>query len=102
MQREKSPYEVLKLSKDAQRGEIKKTYFELVKQYTPERDAEKFKEIRAAYEKLRDPKTRIRTDVFHFNDPFGEFRFNEKEDDYDLGVYPDDLLAAMEESRLKL
>lgn len=102
MSKERSPYEILRISKDARGGEVKKSYFELVRQHTPEKDADKFKEIRAAYEKLRDPKTRMRTDVFHFNDPFGGFKFSEKEDDYDLNIYPDDLLAAMEEEWLKL
>lgn len=102
MKDDKSPYEILKISKHTEKSEIKKTYFELIKKYNPEKESDKFKEIRTAYEKLRDPKSRIEVDIFHFNDPFGEFKFTEKDDDYDLNIYIDDLLTALEENLVNL
>lgn len=47
-------YEVLGISPEASQGEIKKAYFKLVRQYSPEKDPEKFREIRAAYEGLKN------------------------------------------------
>jgi len=55
-------YEVLGVSKGADKGEIKKAYFKLAKEYHPDRNkdnpeaADKFKEATAAYEVLSDPK----------------------------------------------
>lgn len=45
-------YEILGVSRDADEKEIKKAYFKLVRQFSPEKDPEKFKEIREAYEYL--------------------------------------------------
>ncbi len=47
-------YEVLGVSPEASQSEIKKAYFKLVRQYSPEKDPEKFREIRAAYEGLKN------------------------------------------------
>jgi len=63
-------YEVLGVSKGADKGEIKKAYFELAKQYHPDRNkdnpeaAEKFKEATAAYEVLSDPKQKEMYDSY--------------------------------------
>ncbi len=46
-------YKILGLKPGASQGEIKKAYFKLVRQYSPEKDAEKFQEIRQAYEQLQ-------------------------------------------------
>lgn len=45
-------YEILGVAKDADEKAIKKAYFRLVKKFSPEKDPEKFKEIREAYEYL--------------------------------------------------
>ncbi len=45
-------YEILGVAKDADEKAIKKAYFKLVKKFSPEKEPEKFKEIRAAYEYL--------------------------------------------------
>lgn len=50
----KSYYKVLGLTEEATEHEIKKAYFKLVRQYSPETDPEKFQEIREAYECLKD------------------------------------------------
>ena len=58
------PYRVLGLPVTATQAEIKRTYFALIRQYPPETEAEKFKLIRAAYEKLKDTRRRVETDIF--------------------------------------
>jgi hypothetical protein len=49
------PFAVLKLSPDAGEAEIRSRYLELVKQFPPETDPDKFREVRAAYEAIKDP-----------------------------------------------
>lgn len=56
-------YQVLELTQDATEKEIKAAFFRLVRKYTPEDHPEKFKEIRKAYETLRDPKVRANYDA---------------------------------------
>jgi len=63
------PYAVLGLERRAALSEIKRAYFELVRQYSPERDPEAFKLIRAAYEKLNSSETKNETDLFLFQAP---------------------------------
>ena len=66
----KDYYEVLGLSKDAGANEVKKAYRKLAMQYHPDKNAgdkhaeEKFKEVSAAYEVLKDPDKRSRYDQF--------------------------------------
>lgn len=48
-------YEILGISQDADPKEIKRAYFRLVRQYSPETDPERFQEIREAYEHLTAP-----------------------------------------------
>lgn len=52
--------EVLGVSADAGQKEIKKAYFKLVRQFSPEKDPERFQEIRGAYERLQQGETRDR------------------------------------------
>lgn len=56
------PYAALGLSRQATATQIKKAYFTLVRDHTPERDPEGFKRIRAAYDALRSPEARANTD----------------------------------------
>lgn len=49
------PFQLLGLPADASEAEIRARYLELVKQFSPDREPEKFREIRAAYEAARDP-----------------------------------------------
>lgn len=58
------PYRVLGLSFTATQIEIKRAYFSLIREYPPETEAEKFKLIRAAYEKIKDAQRRLETDIF--------------------------------------
>jgi hypothetical protein len=49
------PFTILGVSRDAGEVEVRARYLELVKQYPPAREPEKFREIRAAFEAARDP-----------------------------------------------
>ena len=51
-------YEVLELSFEATSSEIKRSYFRLVRKNPPEKNPEKFKSIREAYETLSDLKAK--------------------------------------------
>ena len=63
------PYRILGLPPTADQADIKRTYFGLIRQYPPETEAETFKIIRAAYEKLKDTKRRTETDIFRPQPP---------------------------------
>lgn len=58
------PYEVLGLSGEADEASVRQRYLELVRQFPPERDAERFAQIREAYDALRDPVRRMRARLF--------------------------------------
>lgn len=75
-------YEVLGVSKDASKDEIKKAYRKLARQYHPdvskeENASEKFKEAKEAYETLSDQQKRAQYDQFGHAGPnqggFGGF-----------------------------
>lgn len=50
----KNYYSTLEITKDADPAEIKKAYFKLIRRYSPEKEPDKFKEIREAYENLQN------------------------------------------------
>ena len=58
------PYAVLGLPGDSDDETIRRRYLELVRQYPPEHQPQKFAAIRAAYEALRDLNTRLRHRLF--------------------------------------
>jgi curved DNA-binding protein CbpA len=58
------PHEVLGLPADASDEAVRKRYLELVRQYSPEQNPEKFAAIRSAYESLKDRTTRLRYRLF--------------------------------------
>jgi curved DNA-binding protein CbpA len=58
------PYTVLDLPPDSPDDVIRRRYLQLVRTYTPDRAPERFAAIRAAYEKLRDPVSRLHYRVF--------------------------------------
>jgi curved DNA-binding protein CbpA len=58
------PYEVLGLTTDSDDDTIRRRYLELVRQFPPEHQPQKFAAVRAAYEALRDLNTRLRYRLF--------------------------------------
>lgn len=87
------PYAVLGLAPTATAAEIKAAYFARVRTHPPERDPEMFKRIRAAYESLRDPDKRRATDMQRL-EPWPEPTRKRRVPKLDLGVHPEDVLAA--------
>jgi curved DNA-binding protein CbpA len=63
------PYEVLRLERTADAGDIKKAYFALVREFPPEQAPEQFKRVRAAYDMLRTPEAKAVTDLFLLHPP---------------------------------
>jgi curved DNA-binding protein CbpA len=63
------PYRVLGLPPTASQVDIKQTYFALIRRHPPETEPEKFKIIRGAYEKLKDARRRVETDIFRPQPP---------------------------------
>ena len=49
------PFVLLEVSPNAGEAEVRARYLELVKKYPPEREPDKFREIRAAFEAAKDP-----------------------------------------------
>jgi curved DNA-binding protein CbpA len=58
------PYEVLGVARDADDETIRHRYLELVRQFPPDRNPEKFAAVREAYERTRDPVTRLDSQLF--------------------------------------
>ncbi len=91
----RDPYSVLGLDRQASEAEIKRAYFHLVRQFPPEREPEKFRAIRTAYEQLRDAESRAQIALFLLQPPLP--LPNRRRPSYDLSAHADDLLTlAME------
>jgi len=88
------PYAVLGLTRRASEREIKRAYFGLVREYSPETDPEAFKLIRAAYEKLRKTEVREETDLFLFQLPY-PWEPRGRRGAIDLEVHPEDIRALL-------
>jgi hypothetical protein len=86
-----NPYDVLGLPRQASETDIKRAYFQLVRQFPPERQPEKFRDIRTAYEQLRDPEHRARIDLFLVQPPPPLPK--QRRPSYDLSVHVDDLVT---------
>ena len=57
-------YLVLGLSPSAAQEEIRQRYLELIRAHPPGRDPERFQQITAAYEALKDQRSRVETAIF--------------------------------------
>ncbi len=90
-QRPLDPYAVLGIDRQAEEAEIKRAYFKLVREYSPEHAPEKFQEIRAAYEQLRAPEIRAQTDLFLLRPP--PPLPSQRRLAYDLDVHRDDIIT---------
>ena len=58
------PYEVLGLPRHAGDAEIRARYLQLVREFPPDRAPQRFAEIRAAFDELRDPVRRLEEQLF--------------------------------------
>ena len=58
------PYSVLGVARDAGEAVVRKRYLELVRAFPPDRDPERFAEVRAAFEAIRDPVQRVEDQLF--------------------------------------
>lgn len=66
-------YKILGLEEGASQQDIKKAYFKLVRQYSPESDPEKFQQIRKAYEQLKKSPQQTQGPSFSpFSSPYAE------------------------------
>lgn len=66
-------YQILGLEPGASQIEIKKAYFKLIRQHSPESDPEQFQKIREAYERLKSAGDEPEGPVFPpFSEPFAE------------------------------
>lgn len=63
-------YKVLGVEPGATPQQIKKAYFSLVRTYSPEKDPEKFREIREAYENLQKPSGETGPSFPEMTDPY--------------------------------
>lgn len=59
----RNDYEILGVSAGADQKEVKKAYFKLVRQFSPEKNPERFQEIRGAYERLTLAEAQENTEV---------------------------------------
>jgi len=84
------PYAVLGLARQADMAEIKRAYFQLVREFPPERAPERFREIRAAYELVRSPERRRQTDLFLPQPP--PPMPNRRQPSFDLAIHAEDVL----------
>jgi curved DNA-binding protein CbpA len=57
-------YLKLGLSMEASDTEIRKRYLDLVREYPPEKDPDRFQEFTMAYEAVKDERSRIRAALF--------------------------------------
>jgi curved DNA-binding protein CbpA len=88
------PYAVLGLIRGASLREIKRAYFELVREYPPEEQPDTFKIIRAAYEKLRQPEVKAETDLFLFQAP-SPWSPRKRRQKLDLDVHIEDIVMLL-------
>ena len=86
------PYSELGVARTATPAEIKQAYFGLVRAYPPEREPQKFKRIRAAYEQLRDAERRIETDMLLLQEWPASTR-KRRTPKLDLTLHREDVLA---------
>jgi len=90
------PYAVLGLVRGAAPREIKRAYFDMVRQYPPEEHPDAFKLIRAAYEKLRAPGVKAETDLFLFQPP-SPWKPRKRKGKIDLDVHAEDVWLLLQQ-----
>ncbi|MCB9139548.1 MAG: DnaJ domain-containing protein [Caldilineaceae bacterium] len=85
------PYDTLDLPRNADDEAIRKAYFQMVRRFPPEKEPEKFREIRRAYDQIRTADRRKITEIFLLQSlpPLP----NRRLPPCDLQVHPEDLLV---------
>lgn len=58
------PFDVLGVDRQSDDAAVRRRYLELVRQYPPDREPERFAAVRQAYEQLRDPVVRLESMLF--------------------------------------
>ncbi|MDQ2695853.1 MAG: J domain-containing protein [Pseudomonadota bacterium] len=64
-----NPYHVLGVPETADDETIKKAYLRKVREFPPERAAERFQAVRAAFEAVQSRRDRVRYRLFHIEPP---------------------------------
>jgi DnaJ-class molecular chaperone len=60
-------YQTLGLPSDADEAQIRSRYLQLVREFPPDRAPERFVEIRAAFDDLRNPIAQLEKKIFHLS-----------------------------------
>lgn len=92
-------YETLGIDENADEKTIKKAYFKLIRKYSPEKDPERFQEIRAAYERLIEDKDKPDNGIsleFPADDKFALSMFDQIQQLMQEGDYSRAALTAKE------
>ena len=64
----KDPYEILGVPANADEVVLRQRYLELVRRHTPDQSPQRFAEIWAAYDELRDPVKRLEREILEVHD----------------------------------
>ena len=64
------PYQILGVSHAADEAAVRARYLELVRQFPPDREPDRFAEIREAYDRVRDPIVSLENRLFDVSAPF--------------------------------
>ena len=92
-------YEILGIGEDADEKTIKRAYFKQIREYSPEKDPERFQEIRAAYERLLEEKDKPQNSLqleFPADDKFAVSMFDQIQKLLQEGDYARASLTAKE------
>lgn len=65
----KNPYDLLEIDESAGDTEVKSAYLAMVRRFPPDTFPEKFKEIKAAYERINTKANRIAYRLFTVDEP---------------------------------
>ena len=94
------PCEVLGVAPDADEEQVRQRYLELVRSHPPDREPQRFAEIQAAYERLRDPEARLHALLFEAeSDETLDDLLREASERVSRDRLPTDALLALEEDQ---
>jgi curved DNA-binding protein CbpA len=58
------PYRILGIDPSADEAAVRARYLELVREFPPDREPQRFAEVREAYDRIRDPVNRLQQRLF--------------------------------------